>query len=258
MSNYNSYVGALASQEEKSTIQKYEGNLGNDPNSKRREILDKELYNYSNISFVNLLFAATFKNIHSYMPGDLPTWFHENENDIVSRFSKLNEDCLSDEAFSQAIKTGKLYTKKIGETTDEVYFRPNAHDISGSIVHEAKLDMFYIPSKDSNSPNIIKLEVKEFLCDRVSSQEGRVPFIKYSVEFGDSGSILTNKPVMVIGQRAGDKIVELVSANCDISSSHIEVDRGNLSKKSGIYIVRDVLMELFEKSGIKETGEKRY
>ena len=251
MSGYNSYVGELASREERSTVQKYMGDFGSDPNRKFRDELDERTYRYNNEIFVNLIYKTLLSNIHSFISGDLASWFHEHESDIVSRFAKLNEECLDDESFSLAIQNNTEYCKVINEINNYVFFHPS-NGVGSTTQHAVKIRLLYVPCVDEHGPNVIRLEVNECLYDKNEPEQQNMPFIKYYVDFGDDERIYFAKPVMIISKKEENNIIELASAPCDMSVAHVKIDKGNLRDKPGTHIVRDVLMELFEKSGIKE------
>ena len=242
MSNYNNYVRGLADSLEKSNMQMHMGTMTDDISSNHKEILQHIIdYEYNN--FILLVYEASLGNNEKFFDGDLlKSFFVENERDLITIFSKMNEDCLNDPEFSKAIVNGKLYSKNIGsKKTDVLYYPPES--LMGSKKNKVIMDLLYVPSISSEQPNRFRIDVKEIL-----NQSNDYPYINFNVDIGDDGSITYNQPVLINKQDNNSNIVEIPS---DMSQSHI------CFNEKGIEALSYMFMYLFEKTGIKENIDNK-
>lgn len=242
MSNIENYVGELASQEEKHTIQSMLSADYVDPNAKRREILDKEIYDYSVSSFIYSLFNTALKNVR--VPGceNLSTCYRDNKDDINAWFSNARE-----------ASNGKSIVN-IGKAGSYVlFYLPDSYT---SIKHTINLGLHYIPSseEDDEKSDRVRLEICEALSKATWGEQTKYPFVKLAVDFYDDERIHVIDPVIVFGQSEDEKEIELP---CDASVMHVVLDRNSLKERSGLDTIRDVLMELFANTK-KDDSRKGY
>lgn len=243
MSNYNSYVGKLASSLESSNMQKHMGTMTDDMSPRHREIL-KKLIDYEYRGFISLIYNAALGNNQKYWDGELlKQFFVKNERDFLPIFLKMNEDCLNDPEFSKAIVNNELYAKNMGmEKADVLYYPP--HHI-GSVSNRVHMNLLYVPSASLEQPNRFRIDVKEFL----EKDEG-YPYINFSVDIGDDEGITYNQPLLVEQKKKDDNVI-VTKIPSDMSLAHISFN------EKGLEGLQEMFMYLFEKTGIKEDNKDK-
>lgn len=244
MNNYNSYVGKLASNLESNNMQKHMGTMTDNVSSKHGKIL-QNIIDYECNEFINLIYKTALGNNEKYYDGEpIKHFFIENEQDLLSIFSKINEDCLNDPEFSNAIVNGKLYTKNMGTKRDYVLYHLPNH--VGSVSNDIYMNLLYIPSKSHEQPNKFRIDVKECLGGK---QE--YPYINFSVDIGDDESIVYNQPTIVNKQNK-EEDSSITRTPSDMSAAHIYFN------EKGIESLKEMFMYLFEKANIKENTSNKY
>lgn len=238
MSNYNSYVGSLASSLESSNMQKHMGTMTDDISPRHREIL-QHFIDYDFSGFVTLIYRTTLGRKEEYWDGQrVKRFFVNHEEDFVPMLSKINEDCLNDPELSKAIVSGELYAKDLGNEVDYIHYYPPHH--VGSVDDTAYMHLLYVPSASPEQPNRFRIDVKQVL-----REEKDEPYINFSVDFGDDGSIKYNQPVL-IRQPNKDDDTSITITPCDMSLAHIQFN------EEGVKNIQDTFMYIFEKTGIKD------
>ena len=150
----------------------------------------------------------------------------------------LNEDVLNDPELSKALVNGELYTKEMAEENDHILFYVPKK--VGSIRHDIYLKLLYVPSQSPDKPNAMRLEAGEQL------EEGKeYPYITFSVDIGDDGSITYNDPLLIEQEIVDDKET-ITKTPSSMGPSRIYFS------DEGIEAVRNTFMTIFEKAGIKE------
>ena len=241
MNNYNSYVGKIAEGLQSSNMQRHMGSMTNDVSPERAKILEN-IINYEKENFVRLVYETALGNREKYQDGRvLNDYFIGNENDLVTIFTKMNEDSLDDPEFSNAIVNKTLYAKKIGCEERDIYFYN--HSGIGSIKHLVTMDLLFIPSAELDVPNKFRIDVKEYLAEK-----NKYPYLNFSVDIGDDGSINYNEVVVIGKDNAGN----ITKNMADISMGHVKFNENNLPA------IRDVFMNIFEKTGIKEDVSSKH
>ncbi|MBR3210834.1 MAG: hypothetical protein IKF71_02720 [Bacilli bacterium] len=156
----------------------------------------------------------------------LRNYYEEFKEDISKYFEKINEETLEDPNYSDALITGREYTRSIGNKVSFISFSP---------VKKLQLDMQYVPGVRADDPNKIRLVAKEAL----TSEE--YPCHIISIDIGDDKMINLNPPV----KRDSQGVEEMVS-----------VDDTEIPLNDDIFDTQDVFMDLFQKSGIKTQSEE--
>ena len=230
MSSYNNFVGKLASDLERNNMQSHMRDFGNVQSNEHQKILDSfDQYDYD--TFVDLVYNTVFDKYGHFVDGKrLRNHYEENSGLITSIFSKTNEDCLEDPNFSLALNNGTEYSRNIGNIMSYVLYYPEVRTGTGSVTREVSMDLLFLPSMREDLPNAIRFDVKE----KMTNDE--YPYINYSVDILDTGEIVYNQAYQV----EKEKRIPLPN-----NPSHLKVS-------DGINVVRDIFVNLFEKSGIKE------
>ena len=238
MSSYDNYVGKLASDLQSSNMQRHMGTMTDNPSSEREDII-QGIKRYEYNTFTRLIYETVLGRFERYYDGkELNDCLIENERDLIPIFSKMNEDCLEDPEFSKALANKTLYTKEMAKENDHVLFYEKKR--VWSISHDIYMKLLYVPSQAPDKPNAMRLEAGEQLEERKE-----YPYITFSVDIGDDGSITYNEP-MIIEKKMVDGKEEIVNTPSDMSHSHIYFS------DKGVEATRDVFMTIFEKAGIKE------
>lgn len=243
MSKYSNYIGSLVGDLQSGNMQKHMGTMTDDMSPRHREILQHLIdYEYSN--FISLIYKAALGSNEKYRnPELLKHFFIKNERDFIPIFEKMNEDCLNDSEFSNAIVNGELYSKNMGTERDHVLYYPPHH--IGSVSNDVYMDLLYIPSASPEQPNKFRIDTKE----RLNGDE-EYPYINFSVDIGDDESITYNQPI-IVDKKNKDDDSSITKTPSDMSSAHIYFN------KDGIEGLREMFMYLFEKTGIKEDTNKK-
>ena len=230
MSGYNNFIGKLKDDLQNDNMQKYMRNFAKEDSSEKKKILDG-IVKYEYDTFITLIYNTICDNYNAFENGDrLRNYFNENEDDIIPIFERINEECLEDPEFSKSIQNGNLYSKKLGtEKDDVIFYVPNQVN---SITHNISMDLSYIPSNKPNDLNMFRLDFKEKLTDI------EYPYYNICIDITEDGNIIYHNPVEV-------KDNSLTSTPININDTHITIT-------DGINSVRDVLVQVFEKAGIKE------
>jgi len=230
MSGYNNFVGKIASNLENSNMQNYMRDFGSSTTNEHKKILDSfDRYDYD--TFVELIFNTVFDKYGHFTDGKrLRDHYEENIELLSNIFSKTNEECLEDSNFSKALNNGTEYSRTIGNIMSYVLYYPEDRLGLGSVTREVSMDLLYLPSMSEDSPNAIRFDIKEQMTD------DEYPYINYSIDILDTGEIIYNQVYQVEKERR---------IPLSTNPSHLKVS-------DGINIVRDILVNLFEKSEIKE------
>ena len=238
MAGYNNYVGKIAGDLEKSNMQMHmRGMSGETPEGKKKIL--QSLIDYELSDFIYLIYdIITDHKDNEYDIETLSRFFTKNESDFIPLFTKMNEDCLNDPKFSEAIVNGELYTKKMGTRRDWLIYYPSRSG-TGSVTHEAKMDLLYSPTIYDVIPNKFRLEFTEVL-----NTNGEYPYITFSIDIGDDGSISFNEPIICDKQERNGEIV-IVNKPSDMSKTHFILS-------NDIEIICNGFKTIFEKCGIKE------
>ena len=230
----NNFVGKIASDLQSSNMQRHMGTMENGVSRERAKAL-QGILNFEFQTFMRLLYQTVLGDHEKYWDGRiLNEYLKDNEDDLIPFFTKINDECLDDPMFSEAIARKEEYKKDIYSEPDEVLFYPKGS--SWSVTRKVNTDVSYIPSAREGMPNIFRIEVKEKL-----SQE-EYPYIDFGVEIGDDGSINQYGPVIVDWN---SKI------KTSMNNVHILFNEGSLEA------LRDTLIKICKKAGIKEEGITR-
>lgn len=218
MSTYNNKVAKIAEQEQKATVQKELGKasgvLTPTAHERLKNIVFDEYY-----AFIEELFESAFYKDKDNEECNLRKSFKGNEDDIIPIFREMIGRCINEQESSKPINPERI----MGSVRDEVR--------CGNKTHYVVMKMFFIPAK-SGSINKFRFEVVEKL-----KSMSNYPFIKFSVDIDEDGSITYNKP-------------------SEVNINHIvkpaEKENVNIKISKHIEEVRDVLVDLFNKVGIKK------
>lgn len=245
MSSYNNFIGKLASDQQNSNMQRHMGTMTDNISSTRQRIL-QNIINYEYSQFTRLIYETALGRHERYYEGkQLNNYLLNNENDLIPIFSTMNEDVLNDPEFSKALVNKTLYTKELAKEEDHILFYIPKK--AGSICHDIYMKLLYVPSQSPDKPNAMRLEAGEQLLEN-----REYPYITFSVDIGDDGSITYNEPIMVEKRVRNDK-EEIIYTPSDMSYARLYFS------DKGVQAVRDTLMTVFEKAGIKEeTSNKKH
>ena len=240
----SNYIGKLVNNLQNSNMQKHMGKI-TDEISPRHEEISNNIVNYEYQKFIDYIFKTALDNRGKYYQGqELREWFNQNADDLIPIFTKMNEDCLNDSEFSNAIFNGTIYTKNMGYKNDYVLF--NNPIKTGSSKHGVVMNLLFIPSITPEQPNRFRIDVKEQL-----QENHEYPFISFSVDIADDGSITYNQPEIVDKHKQNDDEI-IVKRTSDMSLSHLKFN------DIGINNIGNILMEIFEKTGIKEDTSNKH
>ena len=238
MAGYSNVIGNIVSDLQNSNMQKHMGTMTGNISSERQRIL-QNIINYEYATFTRLIYETVLGRHERYYDGkQLNNYLLNNERDLIPIFSQMNEDVLNDPELSKALVNGELYTKEMAEENDHILFYVPKK--VGSIRHDIYLKLLYVPSQSPDKPNAMRLEAGEQL------EEGKeYPYITFSVDIGDDGSITYNDPLL-IEQEIVDGKETITKTPSSMGPSRIYFS------DEGIEAVRNTFMTIFEKAGIKE------
>jgi hypothetical protein len=153
---------------------------------------------------------------------------------LINIFSKTNEECLNNPEFSRALTNGDSYSINMGSNMRQVLYYPEGNAFS--VTRDVSMDLLYRPSMSEDSPNAIRFDIKEKLG------EEDYPYINFSIDILDTGEIVYNETYEV------EKDSKPMPTS---NKSHLKVS------EEGLGHVRDIFMDIFVKSNIKEVGIKK-
>ncbi len=245
MAGYNNVIGNIVRDLQNGNMQKHMGTMGGEISSNRQRIL-QDILNYEFAAFTRYLYETALGRHERYYDGKLlKAYLEKNEDDLLPIFGKVNEEALNDPELSKALANGYLYTKEMAEEKDHILFYVPKK--VGSISHDIYMKLLYVPSQSPDKPNAMRLEAGEQL------EEGKdYPYITFSVDIGDDGSLTYNDPMIIEKKEVdGKEVITNTPASMD--------DTRICFSDKGIEAIRDVFMNIFEKTGIKEEiGNKKH
>lgn len=240
MSGYNNMVGKIASKLEDNNMQGHMNELAGNISPKRSKTI-KNIVDNEYFSFINGVFETALYTIDDNDNSDaLKRVYEQFEDDLIPIFKEIDERCLDDERFSKCLARGELYSKTIGSNRNQVLFYPPGKD--NPVKHDVVMKLLYIPSASPNEGNRFRIDVVENL-----SNISNYPYINFSVDINDDGKIVYNEPVKIeLNWGEGRKMTPV-----DWNSVHVKVSQN-------IEAVRDVLMDIFTKTGIKVNSDSSH
>ena len=226
MGRYETEAMGLASAQATSTMQNYM----NENSGSHKSAFDqfRETYNERVLSdFCKRILNNVYsKYANQESEAYLKEYYENFIEDIVPIFERINEECLNDPAFSSQLIKGEEYSKRIGTDISLVAFSP---------VRKLEKEMLYVPSSSQDQPNIIRLIAKE----QIGSDE--YPCYMITTDICDDGTIKTTPPQRMESAEIGEPV--------NMEETKIEV-------KDDIFTTQEVLMDLFQKAGIKEQSSE--
>lgn len=239
MNNYNSVVGKIAGKLQDSNMQRHMGIMDKGISSEKEKMIQR-IIDYEYNEFIRLIYLTTLTNREKYLDGEMvKKHFSTSEDDLIPIFKKINDDCLDDPSLSNSITNGTPYAKKIGSEQNQIYYYIPNH--ASSITHDVVMDLIYLPTIN-DEPNKFRIDVKEM-------PSTTYPYLNFSVDIGDDGSINYNKPMIIDKPNKDDD--SITRTPTDMSSAHIKFN------EAGVKAVSDVLVDLFKKTGIKEDSDNK-
>ena len=148
MENYDGYVGKLAKKQKDANMQSHLKDYGKkEYHNEKVDLLDR-LPIDTKLSLYTF-FTNTLRKL--YQREMIDSDYQVDEQEIVRAMKHINEECLNDKDFSKVL-TGE--SKEFSKDIEKYTIRDNNN-------HFVQVKILYLPSIDTDTPNIIRLHILE-------------------------------------------------------------------------------------------------
>ena len=179
-----SFVGELASRQAAHNVQM--GLKGNEITGEHAKELEK-IENYEHQEFFDLIIANMY--------GDCPEKKAELSENLestsfyfASKLANMNEECLNDPKFSEALTKGTMYAKTLGGAEISICDNNGKLEYWSMSTGKERLTVLmkvaFVPSTSQEEPNRIR-----FSLDQQVYPDAEYPFIHVDIDMGDDGSL---------------------------------------------------------------------